>query len=237
MAIKTIHPFYFGALGLAVLAFFLQSPIKAGGRYLLKTMKGQRSTLEVVAALAPAMRERFPDWKELCDGKELAILAFKEEHVLELWKQGQDEEWAAVKSWDFTGYSGDLGPKQKEGDLQIPEGLYRIEYLNPNSSYHLSMKVDYPNPFDREQAQKEGRTDLGGDIMIHGSSSTIGCIPIGNEGIEELFFLIAENGYRNTRVIFAPRDLRDPLVEAPSDLVPWGDELYAQIREALQPFR
>ncbi len=65
-----------------------------------------------------------------------------------------------------------------------------IEYLNPNSKFHLSMKVSYPNSFDREMAKLDNRDNLGGDIMIHGSNRSVGCIPIGDGGIEELYFLV-----------------------------------------------
>ncbi len=68
-------------------------------------------------------------------------------------------------------------PKFKEGDGQIPEGIYGIEYLNPNSKFHLSMKINYPNSFDKEMAKIDNRKNLGGDIMIHGSNKTIGLYP------------------------------------------------------------
>ena len=88
-----------------------------------------------------------------------------------------------MRTFPFQGFSGTLGPKLREGDGQIPEGLYRIEYLNPNSSYHLSLKIDYPNAFDREKGRSDGRERLGYDIFIHGKSVTVGCIPIGDEAI------------------------------------------------------
>ena len=63
--------------------------------------------------------------------------------------------------------SGVLGPKLREGDKQVPEGIYGAEALNPNSKFHLSIRLNYPNTFDRRMAQSDGRTQLGGDIMIH----------------------------------------------------------------------
>lgn len=86
----------------------------------------------------------------------------------------------------MTGTSGTLGPKREEGDGQIPEGVYGVEDLNPNSLFHLSLKVSYPNAFDREMAKREGCGNLGGDIMVHGGSATVGCIPIGDDAIEEV---------------------------------------------------
>jgi murein L,D-transpeptidase YafK len=79
--------------------------------------------------------------------------------------------------------SGKAGPKLREGDGQVPEGIYRIDGLNPNSSYHLSLKLNYPNDFDLEQARTEGRTELGGDIFIHGKAVSIGKTRAGRVGI------------------------------------------------------
>ena len=69
-------------------------------------------------------------------------------------------------------------------DGQIPEGIYGIGYLNPNSSYYFSLKVTYPNASDRARAKADGRTNLGGDIMIHGQAVTIGCVPVGDDAID-----------------------------------------------------
>ena len=134
----------------------------------------------------------------------LSILVFKNERLIELHAPG----WNAPRIYEMTGFSGRLGPKLRESDGQIPEGVYGIEYLNPNSAFHLSFKVSYPNAFDREMAGKDGRTDLGGDIMIHGGSATVGCIPIGDDAIEEVFFFVARAGTENTTVVIAPYDMR-----------------------------
>ena len=116
--------------------------------------------------------------------------------------------WINPVVYKMTAFSGKLGPKLKEGDRQIPEGIYCVEYMNPNSSYHLSFKVSYPNDFDKAMAAKEGRTNLGGDIMIHGSNATIGCVPIGDEGIEDVFYLVAKVGFKNVEIVIAPYDMR-----------------------------
>ena len=145
--------------------------------------------------------------------------------------------WAKVKDYAFTGFSGKLGPKLREGDRQIPEGVYNIEYLNPNSSYHLSMKIDYPNAFDKKMGKADGRTKLGYDIFLHGKSVTIGCIPLGDRGIEEIFYLVAKNGRQNTQVVIAPWDFRvrndDPAIEG----IAWEGILYQSIRTALEGYR
>ncbi|MGJ8641235.1 MAG: L,D-transpeptidase family protein [Opitutaceae bacterium] len=166
----------------------------------------------------------------------LHLLCFKEERVLEVWGSNSSER-KMIKTFDFTGFSGELGPKLKEGDGQIPEGLYKIEYLNPNSSYHLSMKINYPNEFDRDKGAQDGRSKLGYDIFIHGKSVTIGCIPIGDAGIEELFLMVAEIGKEQVQVIISPYDMRiaERAVDIPE--ISWETELYDAIGTALKGFK
>ena len=106
----------------------------------------------------------------------------------------------------FTAQSGETGPKLRAGDGQIPEGLYGIEVLNPNSSYHLSMKVSYPNQDDRARSSLLGISDFGGDIYIHGKKASIGCIAIGDDAIEQVFYLVNQCGVKNVSVIIAPND-------------------------------
>jgi len=160
----------------------------------------------------------------------LRILVFKQERMLEVHAPG----WPAPRKYPLTAFSGTLGPKLKEGDGQIPEGVYGLDYLNPNSSYHLSMKVSYPNVDDRAQAAKDGRTNLGGDIMIHGSNATVGCVPIGDEAIEEVFYLVQAAGLPNVAVVIAPYDMRagrKPELETSS--LPWYPALCDRIAAAL----
>ena len=134
----------------------------------------------------------------------LSILVFKNERRVEVHAEG----WKEPRRYAMTGFSGSLGPKLEEGDRQIPEGIYGIEYLNPNSRFHLSLKVSYPNESDKLRAAEDGRVNLGGNIMIHGGSATIGCIPIGDDAIEEIFYLVDAVGIRNVTVIIAPYDMR-----------------------------
>ena len=124
----------------------------------------------------------------------------------------------------------------REGDGQIPEGIYRVEYLNPNSSYHLSLKIDSPNAFDREKGRADGRERLGYDIFLHGKSVTVGCIPIGDEAIEELFTLVAQISPAKVAVIISPWDFRERDDEPEVDEISWEGELYEEVRSALQPF-
>lgn len=204
-------------------------------RPLLLKARGQQTVSDVTSRLENKIQDTFPEIRQLTDGQALAILAFKEERQLEVWKHNSGQ-WQRITRYPFTGYSGDLGPKLKQGDGQIPEGIYRIEYLNPNSSFHLSMKISYPNDFDRDKAHIDQRTQLGNDIFIHGMNASIGCIPIGNSKIEELFYLVAKNGYPNTKVIIAPYDMRVQTRPIEIDAITWENELYTKIADQLHHF-
>lgn len=189
-------------------------------------MSGGRS----VAAVVAHYQASAPDVSAY---EGLLILGLKAERSLEVWGQLSDDSYRLITSYPFTGFSGQLGPKLREGDGQIPEGIYRIEYLNPNSSYHLSMKIDYPNAFDRAKAEADGRSNLGYDIFIHGKSATIGCVPIGDSGIEELFSMVAEVGTEHVEVILAPYDMRTSVQLLEVEGIDWEQELYGMIRTAI----
>jgi murein L,D-transpeptidase YafK len=169
--------------------------------------------------------------------KKLTLLGLKHEKQLEVWGE-QKGKYVHIHTYPFTGFSGILGPKLKEGDKQIPEGIYKISYLNPNSKYHLSMRVNYPNAFDRKKAKLENRTNLGSDIMIHGDKVTIGCVPIGDDKIEELYFLAEKVGIQNIKVILSPVDFREIDVKInESNKVTWLKELYTDIKKEMQAFK
>lgn len=169
--------------------------------------------------------------------KNLTLIGLKHEKVLEVWTK-KDSHYIHIVDYPFTAFSGILGPKFKEGDRQIPEGIYGISHLNPNSKFHLSMRVSYPNAFDKKMAKKEKRTNLGGDIMIHGNRVTIGCIPIGDDKIEELYFLAEKVGIKNIKVILAPVDFRKMQVNiTKQNKHPWLRELYAKIKKEMLPYQ
>ncbi len=168
----------------------------------------------------------------------VVLVGIKDEKKLEVWAS-DDGRFRLVRTYPILGASGRLGPKLREGDCQVPEGLYRIESLNPNSRFHLSLRVNYPNARDRAQAKAENRTNLGGDIMIHGSRASIGCLAMGDEVAEDLFILAAETGIANGKVsvILCPVDFRRNEMPKLSYLLPgWTDDLYERIRERLSGF-
>jgi len=117
----------------------------------------------------------------------------------------------------------------------VPEGIYRIEELNPNSHYHLSMKLNYPNALDLFHAEMDGRADPGSDIFIHGRTNSIGCLAMGDEAIEELFVLTAQVGADNVKVVIAPHDPRIfPLKANSVDLPEWTSGLYSLISREIK---
>jgi hypothetical protein len=114
---------------------------------------------------------------------EVTLIAVKDEARLEVWAR-RDGGWAWIADYPVLAASGGAGPKLREGDGQVPEGVYAIDWLNPRSAYHLSLHVDYPNALDRAHAATDGRAALGGAIMIHGSDVSIGCLAMGDPAIE-----------------------------------------------------
>jgi murein L,D-transpeptidase YafK len=160
------------------------------------------------------------------------MLVLKEERVFELWAEGAAGP-RLVHRYPVLAASGVAGPKLRQGDLQVPEGVYRVLWLNPNSSYHLSMKLDYPNAFDRARARRDGRSNLGGDIFIHGRAVSIGCVALGDPAIEELFVLAADTGVARVKTVIAPRDLRLPSTRDPEIASAWAPELYRLVRREL----
>ena len=116
------------------------------------------------------------------------LRAFKREGVIELWVKRGDR-YERLKTYRVCAASGDLGPKRRQGDQQVPEGFYYIDRFNPVSNFHLSLGVNYPNESDRILG---GHGNLGGDIFIHGSCVSIGCLAITDEPIKELYLIAVE---------------------------------------------
>jgi hypothetical protein len=191
-----------------------------------------RSVGEVLATLGPRLRpdleRRFRAAGVAYPSASITLVAYKQERLLEVWAPA-GERWVRVLEFPILAASGDRGPKLREGDYQVPEGEYRLTGLNPASNFHLSIRVDYPSARDRRWADRDGRTELGGDIFIHGNAVSRGCLAIGDQGIEQLFTVVADTGLRNSRILIAPsRELRD----APTG-PPWVGELYQDLRRAL----
>jgi murein L,D-transpeptidase YafK len=132
---------------------------------------------------------------------------------------------------------GTLGPKLREGDGQVPEGIYTIVYLNPDSVADVALALSYPNDYDRAHAAEDGRDTLGGDIMIHGGSMSDGCLAMGNEAAEELFVLAADAGWEGSMVVLSPVDFRRNILPVDYRVhAAWVEDLYVQLRAVLKGF-
>ena len=140
-----------------------------------------------------AAKEKDESLRQLFVGKNLAyppraifLRAFKKEGELELWSENSEGKFVNVKQYSICATSGILGPKRRFGDEQVPEGFYDLDWFNPQSNFFLSLHVSYPNASDQVLGSKE---NPGGDIFLHGNCVTIGCIPITDEGIKEVYWL------------------------------------------------
>lgn len=200
-----------------------------------------RTVADVVRELGPAARERLRPHFERAGvaypPRAATFVVLKGERRFELWAEGAKGA-RLVREYEIQAASGGPGPKLAEGDLQVPEGLYKVLFLNPASSYHLSMKLDYPNAFDRRQAARDRRTRLGGDIFIHGRDVSIGCVALGDPAIEELFVLAHDVGVPRLEAVIVPYDFRRRKPDAAGlrpDL-PWLGELYARLERELRRY-
>ena len=158
-----------------------------------------------------AERQRFFDKKAVVDSLllkhqtapgqyQIKMQAFKAERLLHVYLSTNNTDWLKVRTYPFCNFSGDLGPKLREGDRQIPEGIYKIKVFNPESKFYLSMGLDYPNARDMKIADPK---NPGSDIYIHGGCRTVGCIPITDEKIAELY-LLSKTAEKNIEVIILP---------------------------------
>ncbi|HUK13277.1 MAG TPA: hypothetical protein VLW17_08235, partial [Thermoanaerobaculaceae bacterium] len=121
----------------------------------------------------------------------LFVMAFKRERTLELWGfSASRRRYIRIAAYPILAASGDLGPKRRAWDHQVPEGFYHLVRLNPESLYHLSLQVDYPNRSDRLLGDRE---DPGSDIYVHGDRVSDGCLPIGDHAIEQLYLAVLDS--------------------------------------------
>ena len=152
----------------------------------LRYPRVRKAYQEKEAALVKLLREKDIEINDF----NLFIRCFKQEQLVEVWVKAKDStDFIHFKNYNFCSSSGDLGPKRKEGDGQIPEGFYTIDRFNPYSNFYLSLGVNYHNKSDRVLGDQQSP---GGEIFIHGDCVTIGCIPITDNLIKELYVLAVE---------------------------------------------
>ena len=206
---KTI---FFAVLAAAIVAGWKFRERIGIGWSMARQRVAKRTTDDRLREFGTIARERWATYFETSGvtypPKRIVFVAFKDRRVFETYAEN-DTGFQFIRRMPVLAASGQLGPKLREGDKQVPEGIYEIESLNPNSAYHVSLRLNYPNAFDRSQAAKDGRTNLGGDIMIHGKSVSVGCIALGDEGAEDVFTLAADVGIKNVKVICSPVDFRN----------------------------
>ncbi len=140
----------------------------------------------------------------------LIFVVYKNIDLLEVYaKNKQNSRYKQILSYDVCARSGQLGPKRKKGDKQVPEGFYYIDRFNPYSNFYLSLGLNYPNMSDKIKSQAK---DLGGDIFIHGSCVTIGCLPMTDDVIKEIYLLAVyakNNGQNKIPVYIFPFKMTD----------------------------
>jgi murein L,D-transpeptidase YafK len=143
----------------------------------------------------------------LRQGQPVYLRIFKQEAVLELWMKG-DQGWRLFQSYPICRFSGELGPKLKQGDRQAPEGFYQVtaDQLNPNSRHHLSFNLGFPNEYDRAN----GRT--GTFLMVHGGCSSVGCYAMTDPAVDDIYGLVSaalKNGQKDVEVHAFPFRMTD----------------------------
>ncbi len=197
----------------------------------------QRTLAQTLETYGPVMRRRFvPACRHAgvaFPPKRLLLLAFKDEKRLEVWGAEGGRAYKFLADYTVLAASGVAGVKRREGDRQVPEGFYKFTALNPNSRFHLSLRVDYPNTEDIAHATVP-REQLGSDIYVHGNCVSVGCLALGDDKIEELFPLVATVGLKNSRIWIAPCDLRIKPTPPTDDA--WVTQLYQRLKSALKAF-
>ncbi len=168
-------------------------------------------------AREPVVRRMFAKAGVAWPPARMLFRVFKEERELEVWASGAgDEPMKRVATYGICSAPRTPGPKSRQGDNLVPEGFYRIDAFNPASAYHLSMRVSYPNAWDRRRSRAR---PLGGAIMIHGNCVSIGCLSMTDERIEELWVMaqaVRAAGHAIDVNLYPARDLRG-LIEREAD--------------------
>lgn len=193
---------------LALFLFFLSSflPEKS---FLAEQKKFER-VKKAISEKEIIIKERLDELKIKETELHLLIVAFKAEQKLELYaKKKTDDSYSLLQTYNICASSGELGPKRKQGDDQVPEGFYHIDRFNPASSYYLSLGINYPNSSDKKKSTAK---NLGGDIFIHGECVTIGCMPMTNDKIKEIYLYAIHarnNGQSKIPVYIFPFKMSD----------------------------
>lgn len=185
--------------------------ISASGAYFMLAKRSPDRVSDAARNATPVLQSLLQSANVAYPPKRVFIRVFKRERLLELWATGDSKQpFRLVQTYEIAGMSGELGPKRREGDRQVPEGFYFIDRFNPQSSYHLSLGLNYPNASDRILSDPQRP---GGDIFIHGDNKSIGCLAMTNPKIEEIYIAALrarDAGQRQIPVHIFPYDMRKP---------------------------
>ncbi len=155
-----------------------------GDRFRLKTANEQA---KIYGSNARArLKQKFQVTNIAYPPNKIAMVAIKDTRQLQIYSRDDTNRYHYICSYPILGASGNLGPKLRLGDRQVPEGLYQLS-LEPNTPYHLALRLNYPNEFDLKHASEENRNP-GSDILIHGTRGSVGCIAMGDE-VSEVYLL------------------------------------------------
>ena len=144
-------------------------------------------TINAFNKLEDSVKAQFERKNLIWPPAEMYVRSFKYDRQLEVWVKGKKSDpFQLFKTYSVCQVSGTTGPKRMEGDYQVPEGFYHIDEFNPNSAFHLSLGLSYPNASDKLLSDQRSP---GSAIYIHGNCVSTGCIPITDVPIEELYII------------------------------------------------
>ncbi|MBI1225120.1 MAG: L,D-transpeptidase family protein [Bacteroidetes bacterium] len=174
---------------------------------------------------------------EVHEAFELFFRAFKKEKSLEVWvKKLTEDQFNLLKTYPICAISGVLGPKRKEGDRQVPEGVYQINRFNPKSKFYLSLGLNYPNEADIIRAKDD---PPGGDIFIHGGCASIGCLAMTDDLIKEIYLLAEmarDAGQTQIPVHIFPTKMTDSNMKVLLTEMPEHEDFWGKLAPIFQTF-
>jgi murein L,D-transpeptidase YafK len=189
------------------------------------------------AASEASIQQLFRQRRISYPAAEVFVRVFKRERELELWvRPASSNRFELLRTYPICALAGVLGPKRVQGDGQVPEGFYSIDLFNPASSYHLSLRIDYPNQRDQRSATQTH--PLGGDIFIHGGCKSDGCLAITDEAIQELYWIAVTargEGQENIPVHIFPTRFDDEASIRKLERAYHGDRAVLEFWESLRP--
>jgi TonB family protein len=167
--------------------------------------------------------------------KQLTLIALKSEKLLLVFARAKDGKQKQLASYEVVSCSGELGPKLKEGDLQVPEGFYKT--VSMDAKMHMCLWINYPNQTDRKNALLDHRTNLGGAIQIHEGVFSTGCIVVDHDDMAELFVLAHDVGLQNITLLMTPCNLlvQEPAVDYKKQ-PKWLPKLYNALKQELAAY-